>query len=295
MNFEVDGFGKVTVSLGGQCPLKCMHCYTTATQFMTTSRRTVGQVIEELKSLGDQFSTICISGDTDCFIRPALGLELIQQAAMSFPWTNIMFTSRLVPKEEIVHSIISLGQEMAKSRRLLIPCVSVVSYSYPNEVENPRIVPPTSARIDLLQRFTQGGLPCFLAMRPTFPFRVVPKSEVTSLVESAVGKAAVVLGEAFILDPAGEIASHLGLPLATDSELGSSPLTFLPQPGLWEKRLLTEETEFTRAVCEMHRLPYFLRSMSAVSYLVRYWDFDSSLSSYRPGDPIDRSIDSLLP
>ena len=294
MNIIVDSFEKATVSLGGACPLRCAHCYITTKQFHPSRKRNVEEVIDNLKQLKEPFTVICISGDTDCFLDPVTGLDLIKQVATSFEKTDIMFTSRLLPGEIVVDSIIALSREMAKSRRLLIPCVSLVTFSYPNRIENPRLVPSSEQRLHLLEQYMVGGLPCFLTLRPTFPFGLVTRGEVQRIIAEAVGKAVAVLGEAFILDLAGEIVSRLGItPSLYEDSL--SPLSFLPQSSVWKKILPSEEIEFTRTVCEEYQFPFFLRSMSGVLFLKKYWDFERAVSTYKPGDHLDRTIDSVLP
>lgn len=251
-------------------------------------------MMNELRGLDKNFSMVCISGDTDCFLDPDAGSKLINEIALAFTSVDIMFTSRLVPSKSVVSLIIDVGINMAKRKRLLIPCISVVSDSFPNRVENPNLVPPTEARLDLLRQFHDGGLPCFLTIRPTFPFEVVSRTEVARLIAKAAAGTTAVLGEAFILDMHDEISSRLGMSSILPEPM-LSPLSFIPQPTLWKKALFQREIDFTRSVCESYGLPFFLRSMSAVSYMKKYWDFEHRESTFSPGDLLDSTLDSFLP
>jgi DNA repair photolyase len=293
--FTVDRFGKITISLGGVCPLRCKHCYTTASQFRFARPISSATVMELLKSVREPFKVICVSGDTDCFLNPEAGYELISKCADAYPSTDIMFTSRLVPPPHIRDSIIRLGRLMAGASRLLVPCISLVSMSYPNEIENPDLVPHPIVRLELLTSFAAGGLPCFLTLRPTFPFSLVGPTEVDELIRAAGNAPAAVLGEAYILGASrdasvGSLSFPGGIAVAPPT-----PLTFLPQPGLWQKIVFEEEAQFARSKSQQRGIRYFMRSMVAIRFLRQYWDFRSGRLTYHQGDPVDESDDQELP
>jgi hypothetical protein len=67
-------------------------------------------------------------------------------------------------------------------------------------------------------------------------------------------------------------------PPAGATSVGSlEPMTFLKQPGLWRKQRFDDETSFARASALRFSVPYFLRSMSAVSYLEKIWHASMTL------------------
>src|SRR5262249_23918203 len=145
----VDQFGKVTVSLGGVCTLGCRHCYTMTSQFKHAAVATGAQVVAELKRL-DGFSLICVSGDTDCFLEEDAGVDLLERIVQEFGTsTDLMFTTRMVPSASARRRIVNLADIARASGKLLIPCVSLVSYSYPNAVERAARVPSSLDRIAL--------------------------------------------------------------------------------------------------------------------------------------------------
>jgi hypothetical protein len=294
VTLKVDEFGKVTVSLGGVCKLWCKHCYITARQFQHPTQRSVESVVAELREQEESFSVVCISGDTDCFLNEATGVELIERVCSSFPVVDVMFTSRLVPSGSAAERISELARDMARDSRLLVPCVSVVTWTYPNKVENPRFVPPTAERIAFMRHLADQGIPCFLAIRPTFPFTVVSRDEIQKIFAECGDAPACVLGEAFILDTGNTIATRLDI-TRVDEAAVLNPLSFLDQPGLWEKRIYTEEVEFARKCSHEAGIPYFLRSMSAMKYLREYWDLDRGRSKWRIGLPLDITIEEALP
>lgn len=295
MNFTVDNFGKVTISFGGICPLKCSHCYTVANQFVHSRLRKMDAILNELHALKEKFTTICISGDTDPFLFPEKTLDLLSILSTEFPWTDIMITSRLIPDEKIINGIIDIGVIMSRAERLLIPGISVITYSYPNSIEDPRLVPSTKKRLELLRNFSIGGLPCFLAMRPTFPFAVVSKSELKNIVKDAAPYTTVFLGEAFIIDPDNEISKNIGLEKIEVLKENYSPMTFLSQPNLWEKRIYSKEAAYIEALCSLYDKPYFMRSMSGLNYIKKYWDYKARRIKTTPKEGIDKSLERFLP
>src|SRR4051812_28935591 len=100
-NPQVDSFGKVTISLGGRCPLNCQHCYTTVPTFSLDKKRDVDEALRQLSRFAN-VHIICMSGDTDPFLRATAALEFLQRAAATYPDADLMYTTRLIPKDEIV-------------------------------------------------------------------------------------------------------------------------------------------------------------------------------------------------
>ena len=268
----VDQFGKVTVSLGGRCPIGCRHCYTMTRQFVASEGRTPDEVVAALRRRRGDFSIICLSGDTDPFVDETSAIELLDLMSQEFTDCDIEFTTRMVPSATTVSAIAATGERMAARRRLLVPAVSFVSPRLPNVSESAHRVPPVADRFALLEHLSDAGLPTFMALRPTFPFSLVSREEVFQLIQCASACCTAVLGETFILDSAGHIARRLTMPTARCGDR-ESEMSFLPQPGIWRKRTLPEETEYARGVCTQVGLPYFLRSGSAIYYLRDRWDF----------------------
>jgi hypothetical protein len=294
VNPAVDQFGKVTVSLGGRCPVGCRHCYVNARSFSPDPKRSVSETVEVLRRLSRPFTVVCLSGDVDCFLRPQRAIELLDAVAREFPKVDVIFTTRLVPPHRVLEQLHDLGTSLADEGRLLLGCVSFVSSRFPNTVEEPQRVATTQDRVALLRALSRGRQPAVAALRPTFPFNVVPRREVSDLIAQCAPWAAVLLGEAFILDQAGEIAAKIGMrpALGTDE---ISHLTFLHQTSTWRKRLLTDETSFASLVARGHGRPYFMRSISAVKFLKSYWDLSAGESRYQVGDYLDTAAELVRP
>ena len=275
MALVVDGYRKVTISLGGRCPLACRHCYTTARQFRHDADTTAAEVLTELGRLTERFDIICVSGDTDCFLDPDAGLELIAGAAHRFPHADLMFTSRLVPDDSVVLELSKLAAEMAAGHRLLLPGISLVSMQVPNFSERSRRIPSAESRLDFLAKLAAGGMACLLALRPTFPFALVRANEVRTMISLAAESAAAVLGEIMLLDEPGQLAGRLGLDPVEPSDR-SGNLTFLDQPGTWRKRTLPGEVSFAARACDEYGVAYFLRSGMALAHIRQHWDWQQS-------------------
>ena len=264
----IDNNGKITISLGGKCPLGCKHCYTNTSSFVYQPIMSPKDVIEELSRYDEKdITTICVSGDTDCFIDASKGLELLSLIVRNYFTQNIMFTTRLVPNSQHEDSIVALAHECLKRKQLFIPCISIVSYSYPNTIENPLLVPPSKDRLDFLIRLSKKGIPCFLTLRPTFPFSIVPLEEIERILDYVGNAPASLLGEVFLIDQEDEIARRLNLPPNDLKQIIVSSMTFIKQPTKWKKQYLKKEFEAIQNLCKERGLPFFLRSMSAINYI----------------------------
>ncbi len=290
---RVDSFRKVTVSLGGVCTLACHHCYTMTRVFIHEPSRSVGDVLDELSGLPEPYRIICVSGDTDCFIEASAGLELLRRLIECHSDAVVMFTTRLIPPERIVDGLINLGQICRERCQLFIPCVSVITHSYPNALEDPKRIPSTVDRLAFLRTLSKAGLPGILAMRPTFPFTVVSKEEVTGVLNEAIGVACVVLGEALLLDGSGQLAKRLRLPLLQDSD-SIGPMSFLDQPSVWHKRLHVDEIAWIRSQSAARGMPFYLRSPSAIALLQDRWEFSTSSLSV-PMNWQEYEVSNVLP
>jgi hypothetical protein len=239
-------------------------------------------VLAELDNVTTPFDVICISGDTDCFLDADAGLELITGAVRRTPYADVMFTTRLVPEDAVIRTLCELAAEMATRHQLLLPGISLVCMRVPNFSERSKRMPSTEARIEFLTRLTAGGMACMLALRPTFPFALVGRDEVRTMIRLAKDSAAVILGEVMLLDAQGELAGRLGLDITNpDDRIGR--LTFLDQPGSWQKRTLYDEVAYAAEVSHEYRVPYFLRSGQALEYIRRNWDWQQGAVSRHAG------------
>jgi hypothetical protein len=263
-------------------------------QFTHDLQRTPEDVVTQLYQIGrDKFHTICVSGDTDCFLDELQGIRLIELLCEEFTTHSIMFTTRLVPSTRVFLILEKLADLTRSRSQLLIPCISAVTFSYPNRIEHPERVPSTVARLAFLAQLSAFGVPCILATRPTFPFAVVPAQEVARLVEEAADHTTIALGEALLLDHGGQIEHRLGL--SEDPALDHiAPMTFLRQTSTWRKRIYGKEIQFTRNLWLQRGVPYYLRSPSAIKVLRRSWNFSSGkLDGLVDFDELDG--DYLLP
>src|SRR5207244_3802583 len=142
--------------------------------------------------------------------EPEANVTLMEKLARRYVAVPIMFTTRLVPSVETYAAIRTLAAECLRRRQPFIPCVSLVSFSYPNKIEKPDRVPPPSERLDLIRRFVADGIPCIVALRPTFPFTLVAPEEVTRLVDAFPSGTTAVLGEVFLVDKSRQLPSRMG-------------------------------------------------------------------------------------
>ena len=271
--FVVDKEGKITVSLGGVCALGCKHCYITSKDFRHQPRLQVDYVVDEVARF-EGLKCICVSGDTDPLLEPEANVLLMEKLASLYKTVPIMFTTRLVPSLPTYSLIASLAAECLRRHQLFIPCVSLVTFSYPNTIERQDRVPASSERIGLIHQFVSDSIPCIVALRPTFPFSIVPPEEVNQLVGAFPAGTTAVLGEVFLIDGSRQLPSRMNWIGFEEHILTSARMTFLDQPSSWDKCYLEQEVEFVRSACHQRCLPYFLRSMSALDYLHSHWDYE---------------------
>jgi hypothetical protein len=263
-------------------------------QFEHAPLRTIMNVVDEVRALPKAPSIICVSGDTDPFVDEAAGMDLLETLATEFPDKHLMFTTRLVPGDGAVSRLADLNEEMSMRRRLLVPGISVVSLRFPNSVERSKAIPPTTKRLEFMAALATSGLPCLLAMRPTFPFHVVSPREVRALIAIFRPYATVVLGEKFILDQPGQIERRLGLELS-QAPNEPTPLTFLQQPGVWRKILYPEETKLVAETCAELDIPFFMRSGTAMRLLNQAWDFSRRTLTTAMVSDVSDAMDDLDP
>jgi len=271
---KVDSEGKITISLGGKCTLNCKHCYTNTSSFVHQPQISPKTASKLLQDCDAEFSTICVSGDIDCFLDPELGIELLTNIVENFETQNIMFTTRLIPQQNVIEKLIKLGEICTARKQLFIPCISLVSFNYPNVVENAKKVNSSIERLDFFKKLSNSGLPCFLTLRPTFPFSLVPFDEIEKILDYVDDSPAAVLGEVLLLDAKNEIAQKLAIVKSPEDQFEESKMTFIEQPIIWKKLYIKHEHRLIKEACNRRGLPFFLRSMSAVHYLKRINIFD---------------------
>lgn len=269
--FYIDSEKKITVSLGGKCSLGCKHCYTNCSAFLHQDKITVKELIKDLGCIdSNTFTTICISGDVDTFLNPYEGLELIALLAEIYRKKTIMFTTRLVPNDNIKKELTLIGKKCLERGQLFIPCISVISFAYPNQIENSKLVPSTTERLDFFIKLCKSGIPCFLTLRPTFPFEIVQMSEIVNILKYVKNLPASVLGEVLLLDQNGEIEKRLGMQVINkNNPIQISKMTFLNQECYWKKVYFRNEHKEIKKECNNLGMPFFLRSMSAIRYIER--------------------------
>jgi DNA repair photolyase len=290
----IDAYGKITISLGGFCPLQCSHCYTTVPDFSSDPKRTVKAALKILESVSENLKIVCLSGDTDPFLRPYEAIDFLEAAADSYPTADLMYTTRLTPREHHQQQLVNIGNKLAIRGQLCVPAVSLVTASYPNNIENASLVPSSAERLAFLSILASSQQPTMLALRPTFPFEVVPPTEVHRLLAMLDSRVRVILGETLLLDQQGVIANRLGL-AATLGNDASGSLTFLNQPTTWFKRRHPQETRYMTRLCAANRRQFFTRSISALHYFHSHWSLQTGRLRYDPAVSIDMSAELLDP
>jgi DNA repair photolyase len=290
----VDVHGKLTISLGGFCPLQCKHCYTTVPNFSQDPKRTVEAALEILESVAPELKVICLSGDTDPFLRPNLAIDFLERAAREYPNTDLMYTTRLIPRRQYQEQLIDFGNSLAARGQLCVPAVSLITATYPNNIEDPSLVPSSIERLAFLSLLATSKQPAMLALRPTFPFEIVPRAELDKIVSVLDPRVSVILGETFLLDDLGVITRRVGLKPNQECDR-SEPLTFMNQPTNWYKRRYPKETQYMAELAALNQRNYFTRSISALRYFHSGWSLSEGRLNHDVNAPIDTSAECLDP
>lgn len=196
---------------------------------------------------------------------------------MYFVDENIMFTTRLIPPKEIIKELIKIGNICNEREQLFVPCISVITYSYPNKIENGLLVPSTIERLNFFQTLISAGLPCFLTLRPTFPFEIVPLNEIVQILDYIKVTPAAVLGEVLLLDKSGILEKRLGIDVGQKA-CQESKLTFIDQPLEWKKMYCNKEHTSIKEECVRRGFPFFMRSMSAIQYLKKVYTYNGIIN-----------------
>jgi len=258
--------GRAMVSLGPLSPKKyctfsCPFCYVHA-DFSSYESFTPSQIFDWLNSKeSSSFDIVYVSGDTDSFAPPRTleGLELLE--CLIKLKKDILFTTRMVFNDNHLDRLESLAEQGAKNGNLIIGCTSIAQLEQP--YLEPKPIPPPYLRIKQLSDLHDRGIVSVLAMRPFLP--VVPLTEYENLLDLAIGKADIVLGEVWYADQAGKLEQKvLGGKLQNYVQ---KKMDFDSNESIWHVYMADD----VREMCEQWSLstgiPFFMRSKQAIEWI----------------------------
>lgn len=149
------------------CPLECKYCFVEALN--NDQKKRVAYLSEEqinlLNQLPQEVRTIMLGCDTEFLQNKREALSVLEKLLVL--GKNISIITKLTPDSDFIDKLKIFSQILCKQGNVLtfsisIPCIDS-SYTW-----EPR-VPTPDHRIESLNKASESGLPCMVAIRPLIP------------------------------------------------------------------------------------------------------------------------------
>ncbi|MBI3031906.1 radical SAM protein [Candidatus Woesearchaeota archaeon] len=182
--YRLDGH-RAYLSVGGECAYRCTYCYTLVPSY--NHQRAIGITdlgldLNELV-LEHRVEVVKVGCDTEVFVNPAFGLEVIRKIAK---WgTHISFATKQNLLEGTVEELAEICAEMEsrKKPKKLIAFVSLLGREIADSFE--RGVPTYQDRVETVKRLYAVGIPTFVYMKPLMP--TIPTKAIDNVIEETTG------------------------------------------------------------------------------------------------------------
>lgn len=260
--------GRAMISLGPlserkYCPYSCPFCYVHA-GFTSYASLSVEQTLSWLRENNGAYDIIYISGDTDSFAPPrtAEGLRLLNEC--SEIGTDLLFTTRYAFSDSEIESISNVANKLRMRGKFLLACTSISQINH-HHIE-PKPIPTPEVRFQQLAKFKALGIPSILAMRPFLP--TIDDAEYTTIVDLAIGKADVILGETWYADLGGFLERGVGRSQKIDQSIFTRHSMDFDENGLeWKVYEAQSTVKVVDAHCKSIGIPFFMRSRPAIEWI----------------------------
>lgn len=253
---------RVLVSLDGECPYYCKHCYTY--ELPQTPKRSINEIVKSISS--KEFDIVYVSQKIENFADPNIGLDLCEQLFQAYR-SNLMIITRNVLRGEHFKRLVALHQEMRQSGKMLFLGSSVIGLDSADCSEQLSIIPSTLERLDFIKNAYSEGISAMLLIRPLFPDKLIPSVEIEKIVDymgktvSCILTGPLMVNEC-ILERLGVHESDLTYAIGDESEYLN---------GAIKENMryvdISQELEHLKEYCNKKGLPFFKHSMPAVNYL----------------------------
>lgn len=253
---------RVLVSLDGECPYYCKHCYTY--ELPKISKRSMNEIVESISN--KEFDIIYVSQKIENFADPNVGLDLCEHLFQAYH-SNLMIITRNVLRGEHFERLVALHREMRQTGKMLFWGSSVIGLDSARYSEQLSLIPSTLERLDFIKNAYNKGISTMLLIRPLFPSKLIPNIEIEKMIDYMDGMVSCVLTgplmvNDYILKRLGLHDSDLTYTIGDESEYLNGVIK-----EMMRYVDTSQELEHLKEYCDKKGLPFFKHSMPAVNYL----------------------------
>lgn len=255
---------RVFVSFDGFCKYNCKHCFSFE-QEQCHKLRSLDEITDSLKS--KEFDVVYVSQKRENFINQDEGLALCEMLFSKYK-CNIVIITRSVFDIKQRKRLIQLNSIMKKENKYLFLGVSVVGLESSICTEDLTVVPAPIDRIDFLKDMYNSDITTMLLIRPLFPERVIPLSELKKIIDYTDGKTSCILTGALMVNEA--ILKRLRF---TGTEFqyivgGESEYLDGAHSGSMNFVDVRKEIDWLKEYCSCKNIKFFEHSLPAINYLI---------------------------
>lgn len=254
---------RVLVSLDGECPYHCKHCYTYDLEKREGSR-TISEIVDSIKN--EEFDIIYVSQKKENFVFPDEGLSLCEELFEHYR-TDIIAITRNVFDEKQLKRLKTINQKMIKEGKRFFLAVSIPALESARVTEELSIIPSPEERIDFLRRASKEGISTILVIRPLYPETIIKIEEILNLVDKCKEFVSCILSSGLVVNES--ILDRLGYKEDDFSYVNDGKSDYLV--GAIEGNMkyidVKKELEMIRLYCQKLGVPFFEHSIPAINYI----------------------------
>ncbi|NQU79080.1 radical SAM protein [Candidatus Woesearchaeota archaeon] len=164
--------GRVVVSTGGTCPLRCKYCYTYSDDFKAFPRNSPDKVVSDLRTFANRIDLVQLGYDTELFLRQKEAISLIE--GVEDIGKDISFATKMHLSDQTIDSLSATNKRMRKAlyplpgtENYLTAFVSLIGFETARMLE-PK-APSSENRIMTIKRLHDAGIPTYVFIRPLLP------------------------------------------------------------------------------------------------------------------------------
>ena len=254
---------RVLVSFDGECPYRCKHCYTYELEQLSINR-SIKEIVDSIRE--KEFDIIYVSQKKENFVNPNEGLELCEALFTEYH-TDIVAITRNVFNKQQIERLKKLNHLMKDEGKQIFLSVSIPALDSAIITEELSVIPSPKERIQFLRDLSGEGITTFLVMRPLYPNKIIPISEILQLVDICKDFVSCVLSSGLVTN--ASILERLGYREEDFSynDNGKSDYLVGAIEGDMKYIDVREEINILCDYCKKIGVPFFEHSMPAVNYI----------------------------
>jgi len=253
---------RVLLSFDGECLYRCKHCYTY--ELPKNEMRSIEEIVESISN--ENFDVVYISQKNENFVDPNVGLDLCERIFEKYK-THIMLITRRVFNLEQSNRLLELHKKMKTNGKILFVGVSVIGMESSTISERVDVIPSTSQRLDFAKKVYHMGIESLLLVRPLFPHKIIPRTEIEQIIDYVAGQISCVLTGALMVNE--YILERLGISEKDLNYIDGGESEYLS--GAISETMkfvdVLEEIKHLKKYCSKRGVPFFEHSMPALRYL----------------------------